>query len=218
MSRKKPHKDLTGERFGKLTVLKYIGESKWLCKCECGNFARPRGYSLTRNITKSCGCYQRAKVKEKSTKHGMAGTRIYKTWHNMKSRCNNPNATKYEIYGGKGIRVCDEWLVFENFYKWAVSNGYEEGLSIDRIDGCKDYEPNNCRWVDYKMQNNNTSQNHLITYKDRTQNLTQWAEELGIDANTLGTRISRGWGIEKAITTPVINELKRDEEGRFLSV
>ena len=217
MAKTKPHKDLTGQKFGRLTVLKYLGESKWLCKCDCGTLSTPRGYNLVKGISKSCGCYQKEKIGKLATKHGMAGTRIYKTWHNMKSRCNNPNATKYEIYGGKGIKVCDEWMDFENFYRWAIENGYNDSLSIDRIDGNKDYEPSNCRWVDYKTQNNNKSQNHLITYKGRTQNISQWARELGMDANTLGTRLARGWNIEKAVTTPVIEKLERDEKGRFLN-
>ena len=119
MANKKPHKDLTGQKFGRLTVLKYLGESKWLCKCECGNYSTPRGDRLKNGITKSCGCLQRDIVSKQSTKHGMSDTRIYSIWRNMKQRCSNPNATKYEIYGGKGIEVCNEWLDFMNFYNWA---------------------------------------------------------------------------------------------------
>ncbi len=217
MAKRKPHKDLTGQRFGRLTVLKYLGESKWLCQCECGNYSSPKGYNLTNGITKSCGCLQRDIVSKQSTKHGMADTRIYKIWRNMKQRCSNPNATKYEIYGGKGIKVCDEWLKFMNFYNWSIANGYNDNLSIDRIDGDKDYTPENCRWVTYKVQGNNTEQNHILTYRGKTQNITQWAEELEIDSNTLNTRISRGWNIEKALTTPVMQELERDNKGRFIN-
>lgn len=217
MANKKPHKDLTAQKFGRLTVLKYLGESKWLCKCDCGNYSTPIGYRLKNGITKSCGCLQRDIVSKQSTKHGMSDKRIYSIWRNMKQRCSNPNATKYEIYGGKGIEVCNEWLDFMNFYNWAMANGYNDNLSIDRIDGNKGYTPENCRWVTYKVQGNNTEQNHILTYKGKTQNVTQWAEELGIDSNTLNTRISRGWNIEKALTTPVMQELERDNKGRFIN-
>lgn len=217
MTRKKPRKDLTGQKFGRLTVLGYEGESKWLCQCECGKYTTPRGYPLTNGNTKSCGCLQKDIVSKQSTKHGMADTRIYRFWRNMKQRCSNPKATKYEIYGGKGIKVCDEWLDFMSFYNWSTQNGYNDDLSIDRIDGDKDYTPGNCRWTTFKAQGNNTSQNHLLTYKGKTQNISQWAEELRMDSNTLNTRIARGWDIEKALTTPVIDELQRDGEGKFLN-
>lgn len=216
MARRKPHKDIAGQRFGRLIAVEYLGKSLWLCKCECGNKSSPNGRDLRNGITKSCGCLQRDIVGKRATKHGMAGTRIYKTWSNMKSRCNNPNATKYEIYGGKGIRVCKEWLNFEGFYNWAIESGYRDDLSIDRIDGEKDYTPDNCRWTTYKVQGNNTSQNHPLTFKGKTQNISQWAEELELDSNTLNTRIMRGWDVEKALTTPTIQNLERDNKGRFV--
>ena len=152
-------------------------------------------------------------------KHGMAGTKLYKTWHNIRSRCNNPKATKYENYGGKGISVCREWEEsFERFMDWSLNNGYKEGLTIDRIDGEKGYTPENCRWTTYKVQNNNTAQNHLITFQGKTMNVTQWANHLGISKKMLGERIRRGWEIERALTTPKINKLKTDKKtGRFVS-
>lgn len=137
-------------------------------------------------------------------KHGGCGTLLYKTWHNIRSRCKNPNATKYKYYGGKGIKICKEWdesfVVFRN---WCYENGYKQGLTIDRINSNKDYCPENCRWVDYKTQNNNLSSNHLITYKGETHSVYDWAERLGMKHNTFGERIRRGWSIERAIETPV---------------
>lgn len=139
-------------------------------------------------------------------KHGMSGTRIYKTWNNMRSRCNNPKATKYYLYGGKGIEVCKEWKEsFESFYYWSMENGYQENLSIDRIDGEEDYSPSNCRWATNKEQANNTTQNHYLTFKGETHNVTQWAELIGVTPKCLSTRIERGWTVERALKTSTIN-------------
>lgn len=214
---RRPHKDIAGQRFGRLVAIEYLGKSLWLCKCDCGNTSTPKSWSLRSGTTQSCGCLHKEIVGKKSTKHGLGDTRIYSIWRNMKQRCNNPNATKYEIYGGKGIKVCNEWLDFNNFYKWATENGYEDSLSIDRIDGNKDYTPDNCRWTTYQVQANNTTQNHYLTHIGKTQTISGWAEEIGIEQNTLNTRIARGWSVEKALTTKPINKLKRDKKGRFLS-
>jgi hypothetical protein len=147
-------------------------------------------------------------------KHGMSGTKIYKTWHNVRSRCKNPNATKYHIYGGKGIKVCKEWdESFERFYRWSVENGYKEGLTIDRIDGDGDYSPENCRWVDYQTQNNNTSQNNMITFDGITLTAYQWARKIGMNPKTFSERLRRGWPVERAITTPT---MKIDNFGNFI--
>lgn len=135
-------------------------------------------------------------------KHGLCKHPIYKTWINMKSRCGNPNASKYNLYGGKGIKVCEEW---ENnvqaFYDWSMSNGWEIGLTIDRKNGNMDYSPDNCQWVTYRAQNNNTSQNHLIEYNGKCMNIAQWANYLGISYKMLSERIRRGWSTERALTT-----------------
>lgn len=138
-------------------------------------------------------------------KHGMAGTRIYKTWQNMKSRCNNPNASKYYLYGGKGIKVCNEWNDdFNIFYEWATNNGYTDDLTLDRVDGNKDYCPENCRWATYKQQANNTTQNHLLSFNGETHSIYEWAEMVGLSKKCLSERIRRGWTIERALTTPTI--------------
>ena len=124
----------------------------------------------------------------------------------MKSRCNNPNASKYHLYGGKGIKVCNEWSQsFIAFHNWAIENGYTDELTLDRIDGNKDYEPSNCRWATYKEQANNTTQNNLITYKGITLTTYQWAEKIGINPNTFSERLRRGWSIERAIETPTMD-------------
>lgn len=139
--------------------------------------------------------------------HGLCKHPLYKTWQNIKSRCNNPNATKYYLYGGKGIKMHKEWENdFKVFYDWAICNGWEKGLTIDRIDGNKDYEPNNCRWATYKVQSNNTTQVHKITYNGQTMGIYAWAETLGISKKMLSERIRRGWSIKRAFETPNIKQ------------
>jgi hypothetical protein len=147
-------------------------------------------------------------VKAKSKKkemHGLSKHKLYKAWHNMRSRCKNPNASKYYLYGGKGIFVCDEWdNDFLNFYNWSMENGWREGLTLDRIDGNKNYCPDNCRWATYKQQNNNTTQNRWITFNGKRHNVTQWAKIVGLSEKCLSERIRRKWSIERALTTPTI--------------
>ena len=135
------------------------------------------------------------------TIHSMCHTRLYHIWNTMKMRCANPKATSYKYYGAKGISVCDSWQDFVGFRDWALSNGYQEDLTIDRIDSNGNYEPSNCRWATRKEQQNNTSYNRLYTYEGETLSITQWAEKTGIHPNMLYKRLGRGWSIKKAITT-----------------
>lgn len=202
--------DLTGQRFEKLTVIKRVEDkiykggrkfAQYLCKCDCGNTVKVTAANLRNGYVKSCGCYR----KEIVEKHGQCGTRLYRVWSDMKQRCKNQNGTYYHIYGGKGISVCDEWQEFDNFYKWAIENGYKDELTIDRIDSNSNYEPSNCRWATQKEQQNNKSNNHLITYNGKTQTMKQWAEELDINYSTLvGRIVKHHWEIEKALTTKVV--------------
>lgn len=133
--------------------------------------------------------------------HGLSHTRLHRIWANMNVRCTNSNSPKYYCYGNRGIIVCDEWRNdFKAFYDWAMANGYTDDLTIDRIDNNGNYEPSNCRWVDYKTQMNNMTKNIMIEYKGKTQTLAQWADETGIPYKTLHKRIKTGWNIEKAMT------------------
>lgn len=204
--------DITGKRFGRYTVLKRVENSanrkaRWLCRCDCGTEKVVTGYYLRKGRTKSCGCYNRdliTKVGKNNTMHGLSHTRLYVIWNGMVRRCHNPKAQRYESYGGRGITVCDEWLNdFMTFRAWALSHGYHDDLSIDRIDNNKGYNPDNCRWATDSEQANNMSSNTMITFNGKTQNMKQWSIELGISYIALVCRFERGWSVERAFTTPV---------------
>lgn len=172
--------DLTGRRFGKLTVIERLErkseKNRWLCKCDCGKYATPTTYRLTHGQT-SCGC-----DKTIYATHGMSKTRLYKTWLGMKKRCDNPNERCYERYGEKGVKVCEEWHDdFSAFAEWALSHGYADDLTIDRIDNSKGYSPDNCRWVTRDEQSRNRSSNILLTHNGKTMILAEWCRELGFD-------------------------------------
>lgn len=193
-----------GEKYGRLTVISKLPNGKIDCICECGNkHIVNSAWHLTSGNTKSCGCYHKDIIRQKATKHGLHSHPLYKTWQNIISRCENPNATHYKYYGAKGIKVCGKWHKFIEFYEWSIINGWRKGLTIDRIDGSKDYEPNNCRWVDYIIQNNNLSSNHLLTYNGVTLSIYAWAAKIHINPKTLGERIRRGWSVERALTQKV---------------
>lgn len=130
--------------------------------------------------------------------------RMYLIWFDMKRRCYQPQNKRYKRYGGRGIKVCDEWLEnFQNFFDWSMENGYSDNLTIDRIDGDLDYSPNNCRWADVYEQANNRSNNHYITYNGVTKTLKQWSDYLGISYYVLRGRFHRGWSVERAFFAPV---------------
>lgn len=202
--------EITGQKFGRLTAIKFVKKNKkglhiWLFKCDCGKEKMIIKQYVLSGQVKSCGCLLAEKRIESHTVHGFYGTSIYKTWQGIKRRCYYTNFKDYKNYGARGVLVCDEWKNdFINFYNWAITNGYKEGLTIDRIDVNGDYEPNNCRWVTTKIQNRNKRNCIFITYKNNTYCLGEWAERLNINYNTLNARIKKyKWNIEKAFETPV---------------
>ena len=144
-------------------------------------------------------------------KHGGSHDSLYYVWCAMKQRCYNKNNKKYAIYGGKGIVMCEQWAEdFSVFRKWATENGYQKGLTIDRIDGNKNYCPENCRWVDYYGQNHNLIKNRNITFAGKTMCLSEWARELNVCRGTLHRRLDKGWSVQQAFTTPVDVNYRRN--------
>jgi hypothetical protein len=191
--------NLSGRTFSYLSVIAPHKDNKWQCKCVCGKVVFLSANRLLSGNTKSCGCKKSELCRVVNIKHGMADkTRLYGVWKSMRQRCQNPKAEKYPYYGGRGINVCKEWDDFSEFQKWALKNGYAEGLSIDRINQDGNYEPNNCRWVTQKEQLKNYSRNIFIEYQGNTRNLSEWSELLGINSTTLSYRLKHGWSTEKA--------------------
>lgn len=209
--------DLTGKRFGKLTVIKKHNQDKWggwnwLCMCDCGNETVVSGVHLRGMKTKSCGC---SRKESKNFSHKMTGSRIYSIWQAMKSRCYYEKSKAFKHYGGRGIKVCDEWKnSFIRFYEWSMKNGYDENAergqcTIDRIDVNGNYEPNNCRWATIKQQANNTRRNHFIEYNGKTQTVSEWANELGVEPDSIFNRLQKGFTEEEALTLKFNERRKR---------
>lgn len=201
--------ELTGKTFNNLTVLHpegvdRLGHVLWKCRCTCGNLRLVRGFSLRKNLIKSCGCIKINSVGNRSKTHGKSKSLEYKIWTGIKNRCTNINSKDYKSYGGRGIKVCDRWLnSFENFLE---DMGERENLylSIDRIDTNGDYEPSNCKWATIKEQSRNKRNSIILTYKGETKDITTWCEELGLNYNTVKGRLFRyNYSIEEAFEKPL---------------
>ena len=205
-----PVRDWLGQRVGRLIVIARgpnvtegsaaVQRATWLCRCDCGGEIVVRGHSLSKAVagkggTRSCGCMAR----EKEEKHGMSRTRTYRIWHMMRQRCGNPNYTNYSFYGGRGIAVCERWSDFENFF--ADMGEAPPGLSIDRIDNSKGYEPGNCRWASRQQQQNNMRSNVRLSFDGRTLTISEWGRETGLGKSIIIKRLGKGWSIEDALTT-----------------
>lgn len=196
--------DLTGKRFGKLTVIsraENIGvKTAWNCVCDCGKSVVVISNSLKTGNTKSCGCLSR--------KHGGTNTRLYVVWRGMIDRCYKPYVERYKNYGGRGITVCDEWHDFANFREWAIASGYDENAkhydcTIDRIDVNGNYCPSNCRWISMNEQMQNTKRTHYITVNRERMNLSKASKKYNISVATLLARLNLGWSPERAVSETV---------------
>lgn len=194
-------KNLTGMTFNRLYVIKRVsndnsGRARWLCKCECGTIKVILGKHLLSRKIQSCGCLQRERV----TRHKMSNSRLYSIYRGMKDRCYNQNMPEYHNYGGRGITICDEWLNDPSaFFKWSLENGYADDLTIDRKDNDGDYSPTNCQWSTFVEQQNNKSNNTLLTKDGETHTIAEWSRILNISASTISTRLHRGCSDEEAL-------------------
>lgn len=189
--------NMIDRKFGRLNVLNEVkqkdkdGSIKYLCLCDCGNKKIINGTSLRSGRIVSCGCYNKEIITKKEPFYK---DKLYGILSSMKQRCYNKNDKAYKNYGNRGIKICDEWLNnYLNFKEWALSNGYKEGLWIDRIDNNKNYEPNNCRWATPKEQQNNKRVNVVLTINGQSKNIKEWAEYSGIKHGTLYRRLQLGW-------------------------
>lgn len=199
--------DLTGQRFGRLLVLKENGRNKsghvmWLCRCECGALCSVDGYRLRIGESTSCGCYHREVVGNMFRKYDSVDKRLYRIWKLMHSRCYNKNNPKYKNYGARGIEISPEWKEdFKAFESWAFSNGYRDDLTIDRKDVDGPYSPENCRWTTNAVQCNNKTDNVFLEYNGCRKTISEWARLTGIKASTLYARVSAGWTVEELLLT-----------------
>lgn len=198
-------RDLTDQKFGRLTVLYRLHNyhkkrSWWLCACDCGNL-KETSYDSLMNNCKSCGCLRKESTSKRFKTHGLSNTRLFYIWNCMKERCYNRLYPKYKDYGARSVKICDEWLNdFMSFYNWAMNSGYQENLTIDRIDVNGDYEPSNCRWRTNKEQQRNRRNNRYITINDKTHCLSEWCEMLGLNYHTVLQRLNAyHWDIKRAL-------------------
>ena len=186
--------DLVGKRYGRLVVISRAdnnchGDVMWKCRCDCGNFAVVRANSLRSGKTKSCGCLQKNVVANMKRTHGLSNTRLFRIWQAMKQRCYNEKKNYYELYGGKGISVCDEWKAdFLSFYNWSMANGYDDSKSIDRIDSAKNYSPDNCRWASPSVQSSNKRDNNIVFYHGMSDTFTGMCRTLNVNRSTIQKR------------------------------
>lgn len=203
----KTAKDLTGSKFGRLTVLERAqNENKqvmWKCICEDGNQVTVRAQHLREGRIQSCGCLARQMTSARSTTHGKTQTVEHKAWSAMRDRCNNENNKEYHSYGGRGICVCAEWQhSFEHFLEDMGTRPFDK-YSIGRIDNNGNYEKSNCRWENRLEQANNKANSLFLELDGTRLTQAQWSKRVGIGAGTLAMRLRYGWSIRRALTEPV---------------
>ena len=199
---------MVGEVRGRWRVLRQNGnvngDAMWTCECECGTERDVSGYSLRVGSSKSCGCYfseELAKRNSEKKTHGRSHTRLYDSWYKLNKRCYDDNNKDYQDYGGRGIRVCDDWRNDINvFWDWSINNGYNDNLTIDRIDVDGNYEPNNCRWATPIQQGRNRRNNRMITIGGQTKCVSEWSEISGVNRKTIMSRLRYGWVGERLIS------------------
>ncbi|WP_312130157.1 hypothetical protein [Lysinibacillus capsici] len=198
----KGFKDYTGIQKNQLTFIEFShiyaspsGNRRpyWKVRCTCGNETVKSAYDVYSGHTKSCGCLHKTNTSKARKKHGEADTRLYYIWENMKKRCYNPKSDRYENYGARGIKVCDEWLEdYSNFSEWAHASGYEKHLTIERKDLNQNYCPENCTWITHKEQAQNRSTNKWVIIDGKKYSPIELEELYKIPVKTIYARIARG--------------------------
>lgn len=193
-----------GSKFGNWTVVSQSevrknGNIYWVCICDCGIKKHVQGRNLLNKLSLSCGCLRVISVVDRLKTHGLSKSKIYTIWQAMKSRCLNKNNVEYKNYGGRGIKICKRWQQsFEEFYK-DMHIEYRDGLELERKNVNGHYYKNNCKWATRKEQQRNKRNNHYFKYNGQNKTLVEWEEITGIKANTILTRIRRGWAEEKIL-------------------
>lgn len=201
--------DLSGKKFLRLTVVERDvsdenSRVRWICQCDCGKKISAFSSNLVMGYTKSCGCYGAQRRSESHTTHGgyndpeKKGTLL--SWKSMMVRCYYKRNNRYHLYGGRGITVCDRWKQFENF--WTDMGRRPEGMSLDRKDNNENYTPQNCRWASHRQQQNNRRNNVLLEFQGESKTAPEWGRAVGLSGSLIQSRISNGWSVERAITTP----------------
>ena len=213
--------NLIGKRFGRLLVTEYLGLKKrkdgrnnkhWKCVCDCGAIVERSSAALSSGHTISCGCYRKDLMHKLYYKGGKS--KLYDVWRMMKIRCYDASSPHYNNYGGRGITICEEWLGesgYENFRNWAESHGYKDGLTLDRTDNNKGYEPNNCSWQTREHQSNNKRNNRFLEMNGETKTLAMWCKQYGAEYSRTRYRINHGYSLYEALVTPPKRIIKEGE-------
>lgn len=205
-----PKRNLIGKRFGRLVVKEFAGRNQksvpyWLCQCDCGNYKIIENSSLIYGRTKSCGCYNSEIATVLNTNHGESKTKIYSVWNSMIGRCERTSYWNYKRYGGRGIKVCDEWHDFEKFKDWAYSTGYDENAprgacTLDRINSNGNYEPENCRWANAKQQTVNREATKLYTINGTTLCFSDWCKKYNRPKTSVKRKMDLGMSLIQALS------------------
>ena len=191
-------KDMRGQKFGRITPLFYLGKSTWRTICDCGTEKDMSAKCLLNGAARSCGCLHREQLSKRKKTHGMTGTPTYIAWTNMKARCLNPGSISYSNYGGRGIKVCQEWIdSFETFFKDMGER--PEGMTLERVDTNGDYCPENCVWANWTDQMNNRRVSRLVEYLGKRMTIAQWSRETGICPAKIRKKLNSGLGPEEAL-------------------
>lgn len=201
----KKYEEMIGKKFGHLTVIGVSSRTdkyghKYLdCKCDCGNFKTIVMHHIISGASQSCGCGVSKSTIKRNTTHGGTGTRLYTIWLSMRKRCTNSKEKDYQYYGAKGIKISSEWSTFDTFRDWSLSHGYDDSLTIDRIDVNGDYCPSNCRWITFAEQCRNRTNNRQVTINGEAKLITDWIKESPVSMTTVYDRMRKGWPVEDAL-------------------